>query len=92
MPDYGADIPLGAFIACPANAAYQFGTGDFSVTVLAATTKTGVVLSQKGEQGPGWTLEIDDHEQIHFTTDDGTTQSGSGAQATGALDGYWHHL
>ncbi len=71
MADYGAQLGAGGLIACPSNAAYDFGTGDFTLTALVKGSAPGVVVSRKGTQGPGWFLWIEPGGTIVVTTDNG---------------------
>lgn len=92
MADYGAQLGAGGLIACPSNAVYDFGTGDFTLTALVKGHAPGVVVSRKGEQGPGWILWIEAGGTIVFTTDNGVGYYEAVTNPTDVLDDYWHHI
>ena len=92
MADYGAQLGAGGLIACPSNGAYDFGTGDFTLTVLVKGNAPGVVVSRKGEQGPGWFLWIEPGGTIVFTTDNGVGYYEAVTNPTDVLDDFWHYI
>ncbi|GMV06629.1 MAG: hypothetical protein AMXMBFR53_29050 [Gemmatimonadota bacterium] len=77
--------------------AYDFGTRDFSITVVFRTTGAGTVVSKKSTEGgsptrAGWLLVLKPDGSVKFATDDGFTFSEVNSAATGALDGHRHTL
>lgn len=95
MTDYAARLQS-SFIACASNGAYNFGTGDFSVTALVLGTQPGTVVSRKGASGGsnngGWLLILKPGGAITFATDNGFGYYVIDTAATNVLDGMWHHL
>ncbi len=94
--DYGCRILAGGMITAPANAAYAFGTSDFSVTALFETTQPGALAGCKADYGEtggaGWLLVLQPNGQIKFATDSGYGFYQVVSGPTGALNGTWHSV
>ncbi|UTV59907.1 LamG-like jellyroll fold domain-containing protein [Burkholderia arboris] len=93
--DYGLYIPAASYVRVPSNHAYDFGVGDFTVTLLFQTAKAGPLLARKspGTGTPafaGWYLMLESSGAIRMVTDDGTGYYTVTSIATAALDNTWH--
>jgi hypothetical protein len=93
MPDYAAQIGPAGRITCPNNAAYNVGTGDFTVMLLVKMTGSGCLVNrQSGLSGTGWSLTVTANGVIAFTTGSGQGFYQAYTGATNVADGYWHHV
>src|SRR5579859_2348139 len=94
--DYGARILAGGLLTAPANAAYNFGTGDFTVTALFETTQPGTLAARKSTAGGGgdggWLVVLEPNGRIKFATDNGFGFYQVMSDPTDALDGTWHSV
>lgn len=93
MADYGARIPANGRVSCASSNAYNFGTGDFTLTMLVKTTDTGCVLCrQSGTTSPGFSVTIGDGGVITFVTGSSGDDYATFTERTAVSDGYWHHI
>lgn len=93
MADYGAQIAQTGRITCPSNAAYDFGTGDFTLTMLVRTSGPGCVLNrQANANSAGFSVVIQDGGVIEFITSNDQGFYKTFTDDTDVADGYWHHI
>ncbi|WP_340077523.1 LamG-like jellyroll fold domain-containing protein [Leptobacterium sp. I13] len=94
--DYGIKISASSYIEVPTNTAYNFGKGDFTVTVLFQTKQSGALLSniapQGATEGAGWLIYIEDNGAIRFTTSNGQGYFQVTSSPTVVLDNTWHSI
>lgn len=95
--DYGVQIAAPGNILVPSNNAYNFGTGDFSITALFRTTAPGTIVSRKSAQGgssayAGWLVVLKAGGSIKFATDNGYGFYEVSSAPSAALDNQWHHV
>ncbi len=94
-PGFGAQIGSGGLISVPTNNAFQFGTGDFSVTCRFLAETAGALVSRKSASGgsptdAGWLLILNADESFTFATDNGFGYYLVNSVPTAALDGGSH--
>lgn len=73
---YAAYFTGAEYVKADHNAAYAFGTGDFSTTMLFSAYKPGIILScftksSDKEATCGWYIELKSDNTIYFYTGDG---------------------
>ncbi|MBO1346412.1 MAG: hypothetical protein EBE86_002940 [Hormoscilla sp. GUM202] len=94
--DYGIRIQQEGMLTVPSNNAYNFGKGDFTITVLFQTTVGGTIISRKPAEGGtgngGWWLILRPNGVIQMNTDDGFGYYKAVSEPTIALDGTWHSV
>jgi hypothetical protein len=86
-----------AYLAAPANNAYNFGTGDFTLQAWVKTTVSGTVISRKGGPGGpgngGFLLVIKANGVIKLATDNGFGYYEINTNAATVIrDGNWHFI
>ncbi|MFA4928723.1 MAG: LamG domain-containing protein [Patulibacter sp.] len=96
---YSALLPRNGnpWIQAPSIPAYDFGTGDFTLVAMVATTQGGPVLyrmaNDSAEPNAGFMLLVTSTGIITFVTSDGTGgQGATTVNATNVLDGGCHTL
>lgn len=96
---YSALLPRNGnpWIQAPSIPAYDFGTGDFTLAAMVATTQGGPVLYRMNNDGAepnaGFMLLVTSTGMITFVTSDGTGgQGATTVDATNVLDGGCHTL
>lgn len=86
----------GAYLAAPNNAAYNFGTGNFTLEAWVKPAGAGTIISCKGtEGGPGsggFLLVIKPDGSLKLATDNGFGYFEVVSATTAVLDGQWHHI
>lgn len=96
MADYGARIGSHGRITVPSHSAYNWGTGDFTVTALVQTLAPGTVVSRKpspgGSGNGGFLLVIRNDGSIKLVTDNGFGLFEAVSVPTEVLNGEWHHI
>ncbi len=97
ITDYGAEINNGGMITLPTNNAYNFGTGDFTISALFQTTQPGTIISRKSTEGgspdcAGWLLVLKPNGVFKIATDNGFGFYEVNSEPTSALDGKWHSV
>ncbi|HET7462398.1 MAG TPA: LamG domain-containing protein [Longimicrobium sp.] len=79
-----------------ANAAYDFGAGDFTLEAWIAPQGPGTVVSRKGTDGGagngGWLLVLNGDGSLKLATDNGFGYFQAVSAPTGVLAGGWHHV
>ncbi|TCL63363.1 concanavalin A-like lectin/glucanase superfamily protein [Hydrogenispora ethanolica] len=93
--DYGMLIPKESYLEIPSHDAYNFGTGDFTITLLFQTARPGTLISRKSSEGgssecAGWLLTLKPDGVIKMATDNGFGFYEVNSEPTPALDGTWH--
>jgi hypothetical protein len=94
--DFAAQLTGTGVIAAPTNAAYNIGTGDFTVGGYVQTTTPGTIISRQGPlDGAGYggfLLTLEPSGQIKFLTTDGANVYQAMTGNTLVFDGSWHHV
>jgi hypothetical protein len=91
--DYGLFVDGNTQMAAAHRTCYEFGRGDFSITVCFRTLWPGTLIAKKVSDGvPGWLLVLQDEGKIKFATDDGGGYYQIVTAGTCALDNTWHNL
>lgn len=94
-PDPVAEVGLnlqGGYIKVENNAAYDFGTGDFTCEAWIKPTKPGPVFGRKSSAGAGFLFMINPHGVVTLVSDGGSQHYALNSPATPAFDGKWHHI
>lgn len=89
---YGAELVNGAYLMALASPAFDFGTGDFTVTATLMTTSGCPVVTRRATGGAGWALSIDASGIVTFLTSDGGNLFAASSPQPQLLDGACHVL
>ena len=91
--DTAANIPSGGSLDISGLAAYNFGSGDFSVEFWFRSTGCGGAenVLNVSTSPPGMTFDCSSNGQMTFT-DDLSTSLSSGFGTASLGDGNWHHI
>lgn len=97
MPtEYAAVTDHGSYLSASPRAAYNFGTGDFTLEVWIKTTEAGTVIARKagpgGYNNGGFLMVINGNGSLKIATDDGMGFYEIRTGATKVMDNQWHHL
>ena len=83
-------------VAIGGNAAYEFGTGDFTIEAWLQPFSSGTLLSRtigSGAATSGFSLSVNANGLLNFMTSDGT--HATNVTQTAAMDAFltvWHHI
>jgi len=94
--NYGVSLG-GGYIAVANNAAYDFGTGDFTCEAWVKPTSPGPVFGRKSTAGgsnanAGFLFQVNPNGVITLVTDNGFGYYLKNSNPTSAFDGRWHHI
>jgi hypothetical protein len=97
LPTRSTIIGNGGLLAIAARDAYNFATGDFSITARFKTGQAGTLVSRKTTEGgspayAGWLLVLKNDGSLKLATDNGYGFSEVDSVATPALNGQWHSV
>lgn len=96
MSNYAVRLAQGANYAAASNAAYSFGTGDFTLEAWIRSATGGTVVSRKASAGGsgngGFLLVVRPDGTVKLATDNGFGFYEVDTVVTPVLDGQWHHL
>ncbi len=96
MSDFALELNNGSFMAAANIAAYNLGTGDFTLEAWFKTTGPGTIISRKptagGAGAGGFLLVVKPGGVFKLATDSGFGFYEVNSEATEALDGTWHHV
>ena len=94
--EYAASIQNNAFLAAPANGAYNFSTGDFTLESWVKPNGPGTIIARKGGPGGpgngGFLLVLRRDSTFKLATDNGYGFYEIDSVATNVFDGKWHHI
>lgn len=95
MSNYALTITSGN-VSMKNIAAYNVGTGAFTVMALIKPSGTGTIVSRKGTPGGanngGWLLVVEANNVLKFATDNGYGYYQVTGIASNLHDGYWHFI
>jgi YD repeat-containing protein len=96
---FAAALSAGGYLQAPPNAAYQLGTGDFTVEAWVCTAApggSGTLVGRKGTAGGpgngGFLLVLGPDGTLKLATDNGFGYFQVVTAATAAGDGTWHFV
>lgn len=84
-------------LSVPSNAAYEFGTGDFTIQAWIKPTRAGTIFGKKSTAGgsganAGLLLVLQPDGKFKLATDNGFGYSQVVTDASNVFDGDWHHV
>lgn len=96
MSAYALQLQNTAYIVAPWDAAYDFGSNNFTAEAWIKPTGAGTIISRKSTQGDigngGFLLVLKPDGVFKLATDNGLGFFEVDSQATSVFNGAWHHI